>query len=282
MEADEARGLAIGILVIAMMLALGMKLTLGEIWMIRHRLPVLGWLLVANLIAIPAVGYATCVGFSLTPEVSIALLLCAATPGGPMGPLYANTAKADLAFAIAVMVILAAICTITAPVTLLILLSTATPNDIGHTVVALTHTLLVFQLLPLLVGLATRRAWPGLALRLAPPLTRFANLLLALVVVALVIAKGHLLLTMAWPVVTAMLALIAACLLLGGILPRHDRDTARAGALVTVVRNLALALLLGTSHFPAPETDAAILMFGLFMLTIPAVAAQFWKRRPAI
>ncbi len=55
----------------------------------------------------------------------------------------------------------------------------------------------------------------------------------------------------------------------------------RAAVLCTGVRNLALALLLAATHFPAPETDTAILSFAVFMLSIPAGTALLWGQAAA-
>ena len=49
--------------------------------------------------------------------------------------------------------------------------------------------------------------------------------------------------------------------------------------MVTAVRNISLALLLGASYFPAALTDATILTAGLFCMLLPLGIARIVRGR---
>jgi predicted Na+-dependent transporter/outer membrane lipoprotein-sorting protein len=273
---------AVGLLVVTMMLAMGLRLTVADILAVQRRPDAFRWGLVANLVLVPTIGAALCRVLDLPPGVGAGLVLCAAVPGGPMGPLLASLAGADLGFSIGLMAVLSLVSTVSAPLTLSLLLPEAAGRGIVDTFAALMAMVLAFQLAPLVVGLGLRRWRPLLADRLAQPFSVTANTLLAAVVAALLVTKGHLLTTMGWQSVGAMAVVVGASLLAGRALVGHPESTARALGLCTAVRNLSLALLLAAAYFPEPSTDAAILSFGLLMLVGPAIVAARWARADAL
>lgn len=270
---------AIAFLVSIMLLSVGLRVTVSDVLAVRRTSRELAWVLVINVLLIPAVAMGLCAGMATTPAVTMAMLLCAAAPGGPMGPLLAGMAGAHLGFAVAVMVLLAMLSVFTTPVTLWLIL----PGDLAGTAVspvAIAATLAKFQLAPLVVGMAIRRRLPRVAAHLAPPVTRLANGLLVAVVVVLAVSKGHMLGTVGGLGLLVMMTLVLACLLLGGA--GQSQPITRAAALCTGVRNLALALLLVATHFPDPKTDAAVLSFGLLMLGTPLALVAWWRRKAGV
>lgn len=267
---------AIGLLVSIMLLSVGLRVAVADVMAIRRVPGQLVWALLVNLVLVPAAAMGLCSSMSMAPAVTMAMVLCAAAPGGPMGPLLAGMAGAHLGFAVALMVLLAMLSVVTTPVTLWLMLPTDFAGA-GASTFAIAATLAKFQLAPLLVGMAIRRWRPLAAARLAAPATRLANWLLVAVVAALGVTKGHMLGTVESRGIAAMMILVLACLLLGGA--GQSSPIARAAALCTGVRNLALALLLAAQHFPDPKIDTAILSFGLLMLATPLALSAWWRRK---
>ena len=73
-----------------------------------------------------------------------------------------------------------------------------------------------------------------------------------------------------------------AALTLGWLAGGPDRETRGAAALVTGIRANALALTVAASSFPdRPEVRAGIVVFAVFSITVPLVAALFLGRRSA-
>ena len=79
--------------------------------------------------------------------------------------------------------------------------------------------------------------------------------------------------------VVAVVAVLAA-LALGWLAGGPDRETRGAAALVTGIRANALALTVAASSFPdRPEVRAGVVVFALFSITVPLVAALVLGRR---
>lgn len=273
------QGLFVALLVLVMMLAVGLKVGPAELWAIRRRPRVLAASLAVNLLVVPALAFALCRLFVLPIEMSVALLLCAAAPGGPMGPLFADRARADLAFAISLMTLLCAVSVATTPLTLSLFAVFLAGADGGADPLALARTLALYQFAPLALGVAMRARRPDWADRLAPSLTRLANGLLVALVLGLLLGKGVQLVSFGAGALVAINLLVALCLVLGWSAARGDAATARGASLITGVRNLAIALLISATHVRDPRTDIAILCFGLFMLCVSGGLAVVWGRR---
>ncbi len=265
--------IVISAMVFVMMCAIGLRTNREDFAVVWQR-PVPYFLaLVVNLVAVPLV---TLLALSLShlPEpAAVGILICAASPAGPAGALFALQAGGHVATAVTAMVTLALLSVISAPMTITWLLGRSVAVDVGHLVLPMMATLLFFQLAPLVVGMTLRRYRPILADRLSAPASKLANVLLLVVTLGLLVTKGHLLLVLGLAGSLVCAIIVTVSLGLGAIVSRRG-DERRAYATITGVRNLSLALLIGTSYFPEPTTDAGILTFGLFAMILPYFAAR--------
>ncbi len=259
---------AVPTLVIVMMVSVGLELSVAEVF----RRPRLGrWLtlgLFVNLVAFPlwtwvlirAVDQGAGSGFAA------GLILCAASPGGPVGPVIARLAKADLGFAAALMILLGVVGLLTTPLTVSLFLG----GDQSRLLVPMFSALLLFQILPLAVAMTVRRTWPQVAARLAGPAAKLANLLLLVVVVGLLATR--------WDAIFSIPlrdhATLAAGLLvvLAGVCHWSSGGSLLRGLLVvTAIRNMSVALLLATRLFTDPQTEVGILVWAFWMIVIAPV-----------
>lgn len=267
------RDLALQALVVAMMAAVGLHLSFTEAWAGVRRVWVLALALVANLVLMPALVLGLGELLALSPGTRMGLLVCAAAPGGPTGPMFTRIARADLGFGTALQVLLSVLALLSAPLTLELL-----GRHGEHSLLwPMVQTLAVFQLLPLVGGMLVRRWRPGWADRLGPPVGKLANALLLLVVIGLLVTRGDALLSQGLGVHAAFAALVLLPLGVGLAWPaRRARPTLVAAGLVTSVRNVSVALLLSASFFSHdPAVDVAILVWGFYMMVIPGLLA--WR-----
>ena len=226
-------------------------------------LPLLVWSLV-RLVDVPS-GYAT------------GLLLVGIASAGPLGVRATQIAGADAATALSLVVVLELANLAAVPVWASLLL----PDGASLAPGSMLAALLLLVLMPLATGIAWRRFAPGRADRLEAALSPVANIAIT-VAVAAVIARDA---DVVWdglseraPVV-ALIAVLAA-LVLGWAAGGPGSDTRVAAALVTSVRSNALALAIASSSFPrAPEVRAGVVVFALFSVTLPLVAAVAFGRR---
>lgn len=267
------RDLALQALVVAMMAAVGLHLPLANAWAGLRRWWALALALVANLVLVPALVLGLCELLALSAGTRMGLLVCAAAPGGPTGPMFTRLARADLGFGTSLQVLLSVLALMSAPLTLELL-----GRHGGASIVwPMARTLAVFQLLPLVLGMLVRQRRPAWADRLGPPMGTLANALLLLVVLGLLATRGQELLGQGLAVHAAFIALVVLPLLPGLAWPAVAlRPTLVAAGLVTTVRNLSVALLLSASFFAHdPAVDVAILVWGFYMMVIPGLLA--WR-----
>jgi BASS family bile acid:Na+ symporter len=272
---------AIAILVVVMMVAIGLRTQPGEFVEVGRRPGALLTMVIVNVVVVPAIVLGLTMAFALPAAMTTGLLICAAAPGGATGPLFAAQARGHLATAVTAMVMLSMLSVVTAPTALAVTLgasATMGSDAIAALVWPMMRTLGVFQLLPLVAGMVVRRLRPQLAERLAMPVTRVANVLLLVVIIGLLVMKGRVLGDVGVVAVVIAAALVPVCMALGFAIP-GPTDQRRSFAMVTAVRNISLALLLGASYFPAALTDATILTAGLFCMLLPLGIARMVRGR---
>ena len=264
-------------LVVVMMIAVGLRSDPRD-FRAAVGLRQLLWLFVLNLVVVPGLAVVALTQAELPQAVAVGVLLCAASPGGPTGPLFAMQARGDVAAAVVALIALAGVSVVTAPLTISWALGLSTAVDASALIGPMIGTLVAAELLPLVVGMALRRWRRALAERLADPMNKAANLLLLAVLLGLLATKGGVLFEIG--ALGVGLSILLVLLNLGvGALATREAPQRRAYVMVTAVRNLSLALLISAAYFPDPRTDGAILTFGLFTMVLPFAAALLLKRR---
>lgn len=228
---------------------------------------------VANVVAAPLVVIALLHVVPMEPDKAVGLLICAASPGGATGVLFAAVAGAHLASAVTLMLLLALLSVLTAPAVLSLALGVAVNIDATHLVLPMMRMLLLIQLVPLVSGMVVRRINERWAERLSSLLHRIASVMLVVIVVTLVALRYRTLFEVGAEVLGVSTVLALLFMALGAVVSRRRGERA-SFALVTSVRNVALALLLCAAHFPKPGTEAAILTFALFSMVIPYGTAR--------
>jgi len=267
------RDLALQALVVAMMASVGLHLSFDEAWAGLRRFGVLALAVLANVVLMPALVLGVGELLALSAGTRMGLLVCAAAPGGPTGPMFTRLARGDLGLGTSLQVLLSVLALITAPLTLELL-----GRHGGQSLLwPMVQTLAVFQLLPLVSGMLIRRWRPAWADRLGPPMGKLANVLLLLVVIGLLVTRGDALLSQGASVHAAFAALVLLPLGVGLAWPvRRARPTLLAAGFITTVRNVSVALLLSASFFAHdPAVDVAILVWGFYMMVIPGLLA--WR-----
>jgi BASS family bile acid:Na+ symporter len=179
-------------------------------------------------------------------------------------------ARADLPYAIALVVVLESANAVAIPVWVTLLLPSGVQVSLGPVV----RTLLLLVLAPLAVGMAIGARRPATAKRLAgwaPPLST-AGLV---VVIALVLARSVGLAAEAFAAVgPAAVTAVLVALVLGWLLGGPARSTRAATSLVTGVRANGPALAIAQASFPSvAAVSVAIVAFGMFSILVPVLFA---------
>ena len=175
---------AVVVFVVSSTLSVGLSLTVGQILapLKNTRLVVLS--LVANFVLAPLAALGLWRALGLDEPLGIGLLLCGLAAGAPFLIKLAEFAKADLAFAVGLMVLLMVVTVGYLPLALPFFLEGITVNPLK-----IARSLVVLMLIPLAVGLLVRARRPGAAGRIRPTVGWISNVSMILVVV--LTTAGH-------------------------------------------------------------------------------------------
>lgn len=276
-DVELARDVSVAVLVVTVMLSVGFELELRQLRGAVAR----PWRIVRGLtyehaiVPLLAFGIATAVG--APPEGRLAVLLCACTPGGPIGPAFVRKGRGDVPLSVALVVLMAALNVVTAPLTLTLFGAAAeVPGGIAR---PLIQMIALYQLLPLSLAMAVRSKSPDFAQRAAKFTTTLTNVIIGLLVVGMTITRWQLVLALDLRTLLAILLSIAAAMG-GALLLSRETAVRRAFSLTAGVRNLSLGLLVAASTF-GDEALLGVMVYGLLMLVVVwAAAAAFGRADP--
>jgi BASS family bile acid:Na+ symporter len=252
---------------IAIMLAMGLKVTLPEVIASCRNPRLVGLGLAANFVLVPAVTMGLLYLFEANAMVSVGFLILAVCPGAPVGPPFAAIAKGDVPSATGLMVVLAGLSAILSPALITLLAGRLLPQgELNIDYLAIVGTLLVSQILPLAAGIAIHQRAPKLAVRIVRPVGILANVLL-LVVIALILAREYETLLAIRPRGWfGMLLLLAASLGIGWLCGGPGRATRKTLSLTTALRNVAVALVIVSNNFAETPAVTAVVAYGLMSI----------------
>lgn len=279
---DQALQVVIGLMIFLSLLAMGMGLTFAELGRALRRTRLLALGLVVNFVAIPALMLLLVKAFAIDGPVAVGLLLCVLAPGNGVGTLLVDYARGDIGLSVGLVLVLTFSSVVLTP----ILLGLWTGDGIGAAFNATTWPMMrlifVFQVVPLIAGLLLRRYAESRTRKIQPWIARIARWLVLGIIAAILLTKGGLIFANGLqPIVVSLVAILASFLLGWGMLHRSKAERVSFG-LTSMVRNLALALLLATTFFTDPSTIVTMLAYALLMFIVAfAIAAWFRRSTPA-
>src|SRR5262249_23203245 len=161
---DQVINIVVMITLFEMMITVGLRVTLADLFGVAKNWRLVGQGLLANYVAVPAAAVGLLLLFGAAPMVCAGFLILAVCPGAPFGPPCTALAKGNVTAAVGLMVLLAGSSALLAPVLLSLLLPWIAGGEPLHVDAGkIVTTLLLTQLLPLCLGLGTRYRWPKLA-----------------------------------------------------------------------------------------------------------------------
>ncbi|MHA6622654.1 hypothetical protein [Pseudonocardia sp. DLS-67] len=168
------------VFVVATMLSAGLRTEVSTLVAVLRNGLLVVLVLLANLVVVPLLGLAVGMLFSLSAAALVALVLVASSPGAPFGAKMAMIQKGDVVTGSVLQVVLAAVGSLTFPVTAnLLLVASGLGQAVSIPVGRLVLSVAVLQLVPFAVGLAMRAWAPGTAASWMPPVARASNLTFA-------------------------------------------------------------------------------------------------------
>ena len=265
---------------------LGLRLSVGKLlaeafahWKIAV------WVLVINFVIIPLlfVGYLLTIASSIPDEIKVGFCVAALCAGMPFAPILARLAKADVSIATTLLVVLTVGTIIALPIGLPLAVD-AVDSQLTVSAWEVAWPLLVFLLLPLVLGCGFRVGWPDLTPELTQWVVRVAILCLLFNLNFTLVAYWDLFVD-TWGTESYIAALAGpfiglGCgyLLVSGLRVK-DAGIRHAAESTTAVRNIAPMLLMMIFPFAAdPLVTVSITIINTVGLVIVVLFVLMWRR----
>ena len=261
---EKAVPIATLVFVVSSMVAMGLGLKVAQITAPLRNLRLVSLSLLANFVLMPAAAVVLARVLRLDEPLGVGLLVLGVAAGAPFLPKLTQIAKGNLAFAVALMVLLMVITVGYLPLVLPVLLPGVSVNP-----AKIARSLVLLMLVPLAVALAVNAKLPAAAARAKPLFDRLSSLGLILVVVLLVVVNFNKVLSVfGTRAILAGLLFIAFGYAVGWALGGPAADTRPVLGLGTAQRNIAAALVVGGQSFSNPSVVVMVVVVAIVSLLI--------------
>ena len=261
---ERAVPVATLVFVVSSMLSVGLGLNVGQITAPLRNLRLVAMSLLANFVLMPVGAVVLARALRLVEPLGVGLLLLGVAAGAPFLPKLAQIAKGNLAFAVALMVLLTVITVAYLPLVLPLFLPGVSVNPAKIAV-----SLVLLMLLPLAGALVVNAKLPAAAARVKPVVDRLSTLGLVLVVLLLVVVNfSNVLSLFGTGAILAGLLFIALGYAVGWALGGPGADTRLVLGLGTAQRNIAAALVVGGQSFSNPSVVVMVVVVAVVSLLI--------------
>lgn len=247
-----------------MMFAMGLRCRFSELnYAISFSRCLLFRAVIANYLIIPGITLLIILIFHLSPMVSAGLLILAVSPAAPYALPFTVIARGNLAVSTGLMIFLAGISAMMAPLLLHLLLPVISSSDLQVTIdpVKMIGTLFVIQLLPLCLGLVLGQWWPELSSTLLIPSSRLSKFLNILMITTIVILQFKVMIGIGFEEISLMIILVFAGIITGWFLGWPGKGNRISLSIITSMRNMSLAMGIAATSFPNSLVVSTILAY---------------------
>ena len=280
MKFSQMLSALVSLTLVAMMLRVGLDLTLAAVadtvkdWRFVFRA------LVANYIFVPICTLILLMLLHPKPLVAVGFLILSTCPGAPFAPPLTSIARGNVAASVSLMIILAASSAILAPLLLKLLIPYVSLHEAANIDLSkMLTTLFITQLLPLCIGIGLRSRYPLSAASLMKPISLTVNILLGASLLVVVSTQYRTLLGIRSVAVLAMFALLVSCLTIGWLSGGTNAEIRKATALTTSFRNAGVGMVIA-SGLNDSAVLAAVVAYTLVSTVGTMLTALWWGKHP--
>jgi bile acid:Na+ symporter, BASS family len=219
--------------------------------------------LVANFLLVPILAYIILQVIPLEQGLAIGLVLMATAAGSPFMLKLVQFMKADIAFAVGLMLILSIVTLIYMPLVLSIFIPGISVNHLSIAV-----SLLVLIFLPLISGTIVKLRYNGIAEIIQPAFNQISSIFIVVVVVLyLVLNYQDFLAVFGTGALIAALIFVLAAFSIGYLLGGPSQNTKPVLGLGTAMRNSSAAFVVALANFSS-EYNVMAMIIVVYMLSI--------------
>lgn len=226
--------------------------------------------LFCQMVLLPILAYIVCKAFNLSPEISIGVMILAASPGGITANLFSHLAHGDIALNLTLTAINSVLAAFSLPllVNLAFNIFAGKEQDIG---LQFAKTIEVFAivLIPVAIGMFVKFKKPSFSQKMDKPVRIFSMLVLVVIVVGAVMKEKEQMANSFAQIGVAMLIFNLGSMLIGYLVPRVLKLSNREATAISMevgIHNSTLAIyvavaLLGSFALALPAAVYSIIMF---------------------
>jgi predicted Na+-dependent transporter len=260
---QQFANLSVLIYIVATMLSMGLKFFPKQFLEPLKDKKLILKSLAANFILLPVVTYIILQVIPLDQGLAIGLVLMAAGAGSPFMLKLVQFMKADMAFAVGLMLILSIVTLIYMPIVLSILLPGISVNPTSIAV-----SLLVLIFLPLIVGTIIKSRYGEIAKTIQPTFNQISNIFIFIVVILyLGLNYKDFLAVFGTGALIAAIIFVLAAFTIGYLLGGPSKNTKSVLGMGTAIRNSSAAFVVAVTNFSS-EYDVMAMIIVVYMLSI--------------
>lgn len=260
---NKATEIFVVVFVVSCMLAVGARLTVREILAPLRNGRLVSLALIANFVLMPLCSIAIARALWLEKPLGVALVLLGTAAGAPFLPKLVFAAKGDLAFSVALTVLLMVLSVGYMPLVLPLLL-----KSVNVDVMKIARSLIVLMLLPLCLGLAVKAIFERIADSLGSWLNRISNISLVLLILLILTTNVQKVISLFGTrgVLASVIFLLCGSAI-GWLMGGPGAETRSVLALGTAQRNIAAGIVVGRD-FSDPKVFVMIVVVSIVGLLV--------------
>jgi len=281
MDPKQMLLLALMISIMLTVFGFGLRASFGDLlYLVRHP-GLLSRTLMSMFVIMPIVAVVLVSVFDLDPGVKIALVALALSPVPPMLPNKASKVEDEDGYSIALVATMALLSIIIAPVALNILGQLA-GRDLAMPASVVAATVVKSALAPLLAGVLVHHFLPGVAARIAKPVSTIGGILLAVAALILLVVTASTLMALATPkTLLAIAAFVVIGFVTGHLIGGQDHGHGAVLGLASATRHPGLAMAIASTNFPTERIGGILLLYLLVGAIVGIPYVKWAKSRPA-
>ena len=260
-----------------LLLAVGLRLTWGEVAGALRRCRLVS-VLVVNFIVVPVLVVMLARVFHLDRDLTIGMVLLAASPFAPVVPVFTRMARADLALAAGLTGVFPFLSALLTPVVCVLALK-AVPGAEGvrFNFLSVLAVLVATITLPLALGVAVNHWRSTLARTVLRPVEIASEAVGALSLAFVTTVEFKTVLATGLKPLLIMVLISELSLVAGYFASSTHCDARRVVALGTSNRNIALAVLVAVSSFAETPVVGAVVANGLLLILLGLLHVAWWR-----
>ncbi|NET28987.1 bile acid:sodium symporter family protein [Okeania sp. SIO1I7] len=262
--------------IVTLMLSLSFQITAQDIFHTLQRSRLIISSLLANFLFIPFATYFFTEMIDIPRTTAFTLFLASVAPGAAFAPKLVAIACGDLSAAVSLTFILSILAVVVTP--LAVQLAYFSEGNLLINVMPIVGSLILFQLLPLIVGFVIHHRNKALVKQLLRPVEFISDILFVSLLVIFLFNKFSIIFNLEWLSIVAIIGFNVSTLVIGWKLGNFKAYTQKSLIFTTGSRNLALMLLVAIKTFPQTDIETTVIAFGLVEVIINLLVSFYCRR----